>query len=106
MPQIHTLFNLDLQETAVPLATRVSRVSRMLQMSEFRCPLCAHRSGDKQSMDDHTATVHKIAFKLQCSKCSYNTPHPGHLKKHMKEGGSEHFTVNALSCICDYFGRA
>ena len=53
-------------------------------MSDYKCPICEYRSSEKQSMDDHVSSVHEIAFKLQCSQCAYNTPHAGHLKKHMK----------------------
>ena len=60
-------------------------------MSDYKCPLCDYRSSEKQSMDDHVSSVHEIAFKLQCSQCAYNTPHAGHLKKHMKERNGTRF---------------
>ena len=56
----------------------------LLQMSEYKCPICEFKSSKKQEMDDHVGSAHEIAFKLQCSQCPYNTPHAGHLKKHMK----------------------
>ena len=57
-----------------------------LQMSEYKCPMCEFRSSEKAAVDEHVGSAHEIAFRLQCAQCPYNTPHAGHLKKHMKEG--------------------